>query len=223
MFSNFICSSWQYGPVTFQLYWKNAEHLNISGSLDVQLRWFMNILSKQKSATDTIGKRSMGSGRSGKGGSQLRCPRCGGTHTHVEMFVCKCNYCTFQRSLFSYALKLFKLTLILISVRECEFVIKLRLYPFLYLKNPHQTVSSELSLCSLMLYSFFQCLYFPLQHSHVLWNVKNVITSFWCFLKATLGRVWIRRQNLLPKPLNWHLLRNLPHPLKRYDPNYEEY
>lgn len=42
--------------------------------------------------TDTVGKRSKGSGGSGKGGSQLRCPRCGDTCTHVETFVRKCNY-----------------------------------------------------------------------------------------------------------------------------------
>ncbi|KAF7702147.1 hypothetical protein HF521_001430 [Silurus meridionalis] len=49
-------------------------------------------------ATDTFGKRSMGSGSSGKGGSQLRCPRCGYTCTHVETFVSftrfvKCERC----------------------------------------------------------------------------------------------------------------------------------
>ncbi|KAI4872171.1 hypothetical protein NFI96_031012 [Prochilodus magdalenae] len=44
------------------------------------------------------GKRSMGSGGSGKGGSQLRCPKCGDPCTHVETFVSstrfvKCEKC----------------------------------------------------------------------------------------------------------------------------------
>ncbi|GAA6093190.1 ATP-dependent Clp protease ATP-binding subunit clpX-like, mitochondrial [Tachysurus ichikawai] len=38
----------------------------------------------KKSAADTVVKRSVGSGGSGKGGSRLRCPRCGDTCTHVE-------------------------------------------------------------------------------------------------------------------------------------------
>ncbi|KAM9497139.1 ATP-dependent clpX-like chaperone, mitochondrial isoform 1-T4 [Clarias gariepinus] len=54
----------------------------------------------KKSATGTVGKRSMGSGLggSGKGGSQLRCPRCGNICTQVETFVSftrfvKCEKC----------------------------------------------------------------------------------------------------------------------------------
>ncbi|XP_058263598.1 ATP-dependent Clp protease ATP-binding subunit clpX-like, mitochondrial isoform X1 [Hemibagrus wyckioides] len=54
-------------------------------------------VGKQKNAADP-GKRSVGSGGSGKGGSQLRCPRCGDTCTHVETFVSftrfvKCEKC----------------------------------------------------------------------------------------------------------------------------------
>ncbi|KAK3558165.1 hypothetical protein QTP86_011861 [Hemibagrus guttatus] len=54
-------------------------------------------VGKQKSAAD-MEKRSVGSGGSGKGGSQLRCPRCGDTCTHVETFVSftrfvKCGKC----------------------------------------------------------------------------------------------------------------------------------
>lgn len=41
----------------------------------------------QKSVSE--GKRQSGSGGSGKGGSQLRCPKCGDPCTHVETFVCK--------------------------------------------------------------------------------------------------------------------------------------
>ncbi|XP_060770903.1 ATP-dependent Clp protease ATP-binding subunit clpX-like, mitochondrial isoform X2 [Neoarius graeffei] len=52
----------------------------------------------KKSATDTTGKRSMGSSWSGKGGSQLHCPRCGDTCTYVQKFgsftrFMKCGKC----------------------------------------------------------------------------------------------------------------------------------
>uniref|UniRef100_A0A8B9J5K8 Caseinolytic mitochondrial matrix peptidase chaperone subunit b n=2 Tax=Astyanax mexicanus TaxID=7994 RepID=A0A8B9J5K8_ASTMX len=52
----------------------------------------------KKSVTEMVGKRSMGSGGSGKGGSQLRCPKCGDPCTHVETFVSstrfvKCEKC----------------------------------------------------------------------------------------------------------------------------------
>lgn len=43
--------------------------------------------SMQKSINE--GKRLSGSGGSGKGGSQLHCPKCGDPCTHVETFVCK--------------------------------------------------------------------------------------------------------------------------------------
>ncbi|KAL2093336.1 hypothetical protein ACEWY4_010648 [Coilia grayii] len=52
----------------------------------------------KKSMTDGGGKRLSGSGGSGKGGSQLRCPKCGDPCTHVETFVSstrfvKCEKC----------------------------------------------------------------------------------------------------------------------------------
>ncbi|XP_054901871.1 ATP-dependent Clp protease ATP-binding subunit clpX-like, mitochondrial isoform X2 [Poeciliopsis prolifica] len=52
--------------------------------------------SGKKSVSD--GKRMSGSGGSGKGGSQLRCPKCGDPCTHVETFVSstrfvKCEKC----------------------------------------------------------------------------------------------------------------------------------
>ncbi|XP_053369335.1 caseinolytic mitochondrial matrix peptidase chaperone subunit Xa isoform X2 [Clarias gariepinus] len=51
----------------------------------------------KKSVSEGSGKRS-GSGNSGKGGSQLRCPKCGDPCTHVETFVSstrfvKCEKC----------------------------------------------------------------------------------------------------------------------------------
>ncbi|XP_076148030.1 caseinolytic mitochondrial matrix peptidase chaperone subunit Xa isoform X1 [Alosa pseudoharengus] len=51
----------------------------------------------KKSVSDGSGKRS-GSGTTGKGGSQLRCPKCGDLCTHVETFVSstcfvKCEKC----------------------------------------------------------------------------------------------------------------------------------
>lgn len=51
----------------------------------------------KKSATDTIAKRSVGSGGSGKDGSKPRCPRCGDTCRHIKSvsfthFV-KCEKC----------------------------------------------------------------------------------------------------------------------------------
>ncbi|MCJ8735885.1 hypothetical protein PDJAM_G00252640 [Pangasius djambal] len=62
------------------------------------LRGDSSVQHTQESAADTIGKRSTGSGGSGKGGRQLRCPRCGDTCTHVETFVSftrfvKCEKC----------------------------------------------------------------------------------------------------------------------------------
>lgn len=48
----------------------------------------------QKGVTEAGGKRASGGGGSGKGGSQLRCPKCGDPCTHVETFVCK--YCSFH-------------------------------------------------------------------------------------------------------------------------------
>lgn len=48
----------------------------------------------QKGVTEAGGKRASGGGGSGKGGSQLRCPKCGDPCTHVETFVCK--YCFFH-------------------------------------------------------------------------------------------------------------------------------
>ncbi|XP_048471693.1 ATP-dependent Clp protease ATP-binding subunit clpX-like, mitochondrial [Rhincodon typus] len=43
--------------------------------------------SNKKSVSEGGSKRSSGSGGSGKGGSQLRCPKCGDPCTHVETFV----------------------------------------------------------------------------------------------------------------------------------------
>lgn len=49
---------------------------------------FLNpFMLTQKSVSE--GKRLSGSGGSGKGGSQLRCPKCGDPCTHVETFVCE--------------------------------------------------------------------------------------------------------------------------------------
>ncbi len=48
----------------------------------------------QKGVGEAGGKRASGAGGSGKGGSQLRCPKCGDPCTHVETFVCK--YHSFQ-------------------------------------------------------------------------------------------------------------------------------
>ncbi|XP_064192714.1 caseinolytic mitochondrial matrix peptidase chaperone subunit Xa isoform X2 [Anguilla rostrata] len=52
----------------------------------------------KKSLSEGAGKRSASSGSSGKGGSQLRCPKCGDPCTHVETFVSstrfvKCEKC----------------------------------------------------------------------------------------------------------------------------------
>ncbi|XP_064422029.1 caseinolytic mitochondrial matrix peptidase chaperone subunit Xa isoform X2 [Latimeria chalumnae] len=52
----------------------------------------------KKSVGDGGGKKSSGSGNSGKGGNQLRCPKCGDPCTHVETFVSstrfvKCEKC----------------------------------------------------------------------------------------------------------------------------------
>ncbi|XP_062847691.1 ATP-dependent Clp protease ATP-binding subunit clpX-like, mitochondrial [Trichomycterus rosablanca] len=52
----------------------------------------------KKNVTEMVGKKSVGSGGTGKGGSQLRCPRCGDLCTHVETFVSftrfvKCEKC----------------------------------------------------------------------------------------------------------------------------------
>lgn len=47
--------------------------------------FFFNL---KKSVSEGSGKRSS-SGNSGKGGSQLRCPKCGDPCTHVETFVCE--------------------------------------------------------------------------------------------------------------------------------------
>uniref|UniRef100_A0A4W3JTA4 Caseinolytic mitochondrial matrix peptidase chaperone subunit Xa n=1 Tax=Callorhinchus milii TaxID=7868 RepID=A0A4W3JTA4_CALMI len=54
--------------------------------------------SNKKSISDGGSKRSSGSGGSGKGGNQLRCPKCGDPCTHVETFVSstrfvKCEKC----------------------------------------------------------------------------------------------------------------------------------
>ncbi|XP_072421215.1 caseinolytic mitochondrial matrix peptidase chaperone subunit Xa isoform X3 [Chiloscyllium punctatum] len=54
--------------------------------------------SNKKSVSEGGSKRSSGSGGSGKGGSQLRCPKCGDPCTHVETFVTstrfvKCEKC----------------------------------------------------------------------------------------------------------------------------------
>ena len=46
--------------------------------------------SWQKSVGDAGSGKRGASGGSGKGGSQLRCPKCGDACTHVETFVCKC-------------------------------------------------------------------------------------------------------------------------------------
>lgn len=43
----------------------------------------------QKGVTEAGGKRASGGGGAGKGGSQLRCPKCGDPCTHVETLVCK--------------------------------------------------------------------------------------------------------------------------------------
>ncbi|KAG9352293.1 hypothetical protein JZ751_020706 [Albula glossodonta] len=53
---------------------------------------------KQKPMSEGAGKRSASSGGSGKGGNQLRCPKCGDPCTHVETFVSstrfvKCEKC----------------------------------------------------------------------------------------------------------------------------------
>ncbi|XP_061102088.1 caseinolytic mitochondrial matrix peptidase chaperone subunit Xa isoform X5 [Conger conger] len=52
----------------------------------------------KKSLSEGAGKRSASSGSSGKGGGQLRCPKCGDPCTHVETFVSstrfvKCEKC----------------------------------------------------------------------------------------------------------------------------------
>uniref|UniRef100_A0A3B3Q9Y0 Caseinolytic mitochondrial matrix peptidase chaperone subunit X n=1 Tax=Paramormyrops kingsleyae TaxID=1676925 RepID=A0A3B3Q9Y0_9TELE len=52
----------------------------------------------KKTISDAGGKRSAGSGGSGKGGAHLRCPKCGDPCTHVETFVSstrfvKCEKC----------------------------------------------------------------------------------------------------------------------------------
>ncbi|ROJ24393.1 Leucine-rich repeat serine/threonine-protein kinase 2 [Anabarilius grahami] len=52
----------------------------------------------KKGVTEAGGKRASGGGGSGKGGSQLRCPKCGDPCTHVETFVSstrfvKCEKC----------------------------------------------------------------------------------------------------------------------------------
>ncbi|XP_032906282.1 ATP-dependent Clp protease ATP-binding subunit clpX-like, mitochondrial isoform X1 [Amblyraja radiata] len=54
--------------------------------------------SNKKSVSDGGSRRSSGSGSSGKGGNQLRCPKCGDPCTHVETFVSstrfvKCEKC----------------------------------------------------------------------------------------------------------------------------------
>ncbi|XP_051896417.1 caseinolytic mitochondrial matrix peptidase chaperone subunit Xa isoform X2 [Pristis pectinata] len=54
--------------------------------------------SSKKSVSEGGSKRSSGSGGSGKGGNQLRCPKCGDPCTHVETFVSstrfvKCEKC----------------------------------------------------------------------------------------------------------------------------------
>ncbi|XP_078097454.1 caseinolytic mitochondrial matrix peptidase chaperone subunit Xa isoform X2 [Mustelus asterias] len=54
--------------------------------------------SNKKSVSEGGNKRSSGSGGSGKGGNQLRCPKCGDPCTHVETFVSstrfvKCEKC----------------------------------------------------------------------------------------------------------------------------------
>lgn len=56
---------------------------------------FLLCSHSKKSVGEGSGKRTS-SGNSGKGGSQLRCPKCGDPCTHVETFVCE--YCVYTLS-----------------------------------------------------------------------------------------------------------------------------
>lgn len=61
------------------------------GSCVKVLMVIRRVFALQKSVTDAGGKSTSGAGGSGKGGSQLRCPKCGDLCTHVETFVCECR------------------------------------------------------------------------------------------------------------------------------------
>lgn len=79
-----------YTPCSLTRVWEGNDNVSmlLNSSSSWKLFCFNLCLPFKKSVGEGSGKRT-GSNNSGKGGSQLRCPKCGDPCTHVETFVCE--------------------------------------------------------------------------------------------------------------------------------------